>query len=275
LLPALWVVWGYTALGREVQSPALGKSAQCLFGATVLVQLYELGTLGVFALAGQVVVWSLFCVGLVVLMMMPFVSGTADKKPEPAKPAEESTTPSPTDKATSNTAKAGVFGAAAIGLAAAGKVLGKVLMKVAIFKGAVNLFKGLVSVWDAVAAVVAYGLAGVFLTWFGIVKIRLRRRLGGLSALLGWIEILRFVALVAMNVAIGVQLAHAADQPGIKRAEFEDLKHRLVNDYLAVGLVADLVWTAVTVWFFLSLSGRRDPDAEYRDDLARAASEAD
>lgn len=273
LLPALWIVAAYSALGKEAESPALAKSAQCLFGTIVLLDLYELATLNVLPFGWLVALWVVFVLGLVVVLFLPFVSHAAAEKqlsPDSANTNDAAPQSSPAAQPTEDgeaamtRTKAGIFGAIALIGVAVLKVLAKggLFFKIFAARGIVRLFMKLNLDWESAAAIVAFILACVFLIWFAAAKIRLRRRLGGMAALVGWSEIICMLLALGVLIGLGIQLASAAEQPGINNQELEELRLKFADDVTIVALVAGLVWTSLTVSFFAALRNRADLDLQ-------------
>lgn len=273
LLPALWIVATYSAVGQEAESPGLAKSAQCLFGAIVLLDLYELATLNVLPIGWVVALWVVFVLTLIVILVLPFVSHRGPEKPVASAPSDTNddapqsppAAPSPEDgEAAMTRTKAGVFGIIALVGVAVLKVLAKggLFLKLFAARGIVRLFTKLNLDWESLAAIVALVLACVFLIWFAAAKIRLRRRLGGMASLVGWSEILCFLLALGVLIGLGVQLATAAERPGINNQELEELQQKFNDEVTIVALVASLAWTSLTVSFFAALRNRVDVDAD-------------
>jgi hypothetical protein len=104
------------------------------------------------------------------------------------------------------------------------------------------------------------------LVWFAVAKIRLRGRLGGLAALVGWAELLMLAALVLTVTwwvcdLVRVAQAHAGNDQALEKA-IERSQKQLVNSLTILGLITFLTWSLLTACLFLSLRGRYDPYAE-------------
>lgn len=262
LLPGLWVVAAYVRLGEEAGRPALGKSALCLFGAGVLLELYELATLRLFPAGGQVVLWVLFTLGLVALPIVPFLSADAEKQPaEPPEAAPQEAEGEAPGSGKAAAGAAGALGALGVALLAALKLFGKAAGKLFFFRGLVNVFR-LKWAWATVAGGAAVVVAGTFLLWFGTLKIRLRRQLGGVAAFVGWAEILGLALGLALLAGLAVQLGHAGDRPGLNANELAALEQRFRHDVAMLELGANMLWVSLTVCLFAALRQRRDPEEE-------------
>jgi hypothetical protein len=272
MLPAIWIVTTYTALGREVGSPAIGRSVQCLFVSTLMLRLYDLALFKMFIPPVQALLWIFVICGIGGVIIWTFISGS-DGSAQP--PETEKKKPNETDKASGAT-RMGAVGALIVGIFAAFKFFGKALVKVAIFKGIINFFEGLKLSFAFWGMAFLGLLTSMYAIWFAIVKIRARQRLGGLASLLGWTEILRVILLIAFNILFLSQWIECRQQPGLPQPELDrqaaELIDRLAREYSAIKLGLDLVWTALTICLFLSLRGRRDLEAEYRADFERAMS---
>jgi hypothetical protein len=271
-VPALWIVGMYRTLARETESPSLKKSTLGLFGAVFLLAVNDLATLNLFPFGGQVVVWIVFALATVILLVLPFVSeddvaeapqetapspdSEADAPPPSAEPASDDA-----DTATSTGGKLGIIGALAVGLLAILKLLGKgFFLKIMALRAGAKLFQGLDLDWGAVAAGVAILLAIGYLVWFALSKIRLRSRLGGLAALLGWAEILGLLVFAGVGTWYGIQLAATADQPGIDEQVLAGLEQTIIRDLTALGAVTELLWASLMIGFFWSLYSRSAPE---------------
>ncbi len=266
LLPALYLAFTYCAIAKEVDSPSLAKSVQCVFLVTVLLRIYQLATASAFNLFGQILVWSVFVLGLLGLVLLPFLSthekptwGGGPPKPDPPTEDKRSTA----EAAAAGATRAGALGAVVIGIFAVFKFFGKFLVKIALFKGIVNFVQNLA--WHLVAVGLVILMAIAYLVWFAIAKIRLSKRLGGMAAVLGWFEIVRLIVVFGCGLLVNAEIADARLQPEMDpnaRAEFEA---GLLSDFAAIELGADVLWTALTICFFLSVRGRRDPQDDYQD----------
>lgn len=261
LVPAMGIFAAYVNLGEEIGSPALGKSAFCLFGISVLLELYELLTLGLFATWFEVVLWIAFAIGVIMLAVVPFTSDDKEEKPaaEPP-PAEEPAAETPVP-AGAGTNAAGILGALGLALVGCVKVFGKVLVKIPVFKGLAALFRVKWD-WALIAGGVGYLFGGVVLIWFGIMKIRLRRHLGPAAGFVGWMEVLGFLVCAAVIVGMTVQAGAAAEQPGIGKDELAALQRQYLHDVTMLELGANVLWASLTVWLFASLRRRAAADAE-------------
>jgi hypothetical protein len=268
LLPGLVVVAAYISLAREVGSPALGRSALCVFGAGLLLELYELATLRLFTPWGQFALWAVFALGLIALPIIPFASDGEDEKPaaEPLPPAEAA--PSEISEGAAETGAgakragaAGVLGMLGLVIVGAVKVFGKALAKVGFLKGLVNLLR-LRWNWALIAGGAALVAGSSFLVWFAVMKIRLRRRLGAVAGLVGWGEILGFVFAAAVAAGLVVQLGAAAGQPGLDADDLAALEKKFLYDVTMLGLGIDMLWASLTVCLFASLRRRAGADDE-------------
>jgi hypothetical protein len=274
LLPALWVVGAYVSLGEEAGRPALGKSALALFGAGVVLQLYELARLKLFPAGGQVALWVLFAIGLIALPILPFLSDDEQEKPaaelppwaeeapaEAAGPAPQATETEPPASSKAAAGAAGALGALGLALVGMLKVFGKGFGKLFFFRGLINVFR-LKWDWVTIAGGAALVAAGTFLVWFAILKIRLRRQLGGVAAFVGWAELLGFALALALLAELMVQLGAAGGQPGLNANELAALEQKFRHDAAMLELGANMLWASLTVCLFASLRQRRDPEAD-------------
>jgi hypothetical protein len=72
LVPAFWVFLAYWKLGMETQYHGLLVSSGCLFGALILVQIYDLISLEALPWLGQAALWVVFVLGMIFLAVLPF-----------------------------------------------------------------------------------------------------------------------------------------------------------------------------------------------------------
>jgi hypothetical protein len=227
MVPSLWIARTYAALGWEVGRISLGKGAWSVFGAILLLQLFDLATQQVLPTAARALLWYLVAIGLILLPVLPFLP----------------------DLRTSALVAAAVLTWA-----------GQVILAAFAFAGAIG---GLGVDWEAVAGGVAALLAVGFLLWFGAAKVRARRRLGGIAALLGWTEILGILFSILWVVAgysIAIAVVMNAGDPEPSDKLMAALDDKIARGVAALSLLGDLTWTSLTAWFFLSIRRRRGPD---------------
>jgi hypothetical protein len=248
MLPLGLVVRSYLALGRELDSFALAKSASYLFGTMVLLQIFELATKDVLPLGWQVAAWVLFGIGAMALVGGLFFTGS-----EPSKRTERPAT-RPSGKRS-----AGVLGGLGVALAVVLKLAGKgLLAKFWLFHLFARIMQNFRGDLIPLVALVLLGLAAGFLIWFAVCKIRLRDKLGNVAALAGWAEMLGLVSCVAATAWILVEASIALAQPGLNdqaQNQILEEKGRQLT-LLAVGAVC--FWTGITVFLFQSLRRRSE-----------------
>jgi hypothetical protein len=269
LIPLVLVLRTYLTLAREADSWGLRRSVQCLFGALVLFGLYELISLDVLDLGWQIALWIILGIGILALLGAPFVSPseTPETPQAPVPPATEA--PAETTEPVSTTKKAGVFGGLGLCLLALVKLAGKggILWKLFAFRWLGRLFNNINLGLGAVAVFVLVVLGVIFLIWFAVAKIRLRGKLGGVAAVVGWTEILQLVVFTGMLVWWVASLIGAANQPGMDEKTLEGLVEQMGRDLITAGMVIDLTWALLTSWLFLSVRNRFNPEAEWQREV--------
>jgi hypothetical protein len=169
----------------------------------------------------------------------------------------------------STTKKARVFGGLGLCLLALLKLVGKggILWKLFAFRWLGRLFKHINLGLAAVAWFALLLLGVIFLIWFAVAKIRLRGKLGGVAAVLGWTEILQLVVFTGMVVWFLASLAGVGNQPGVDDKTMEGLVEQMGRDLITAGMVIYLTWTLLTSRQFLSVRNRFNPEEEWNQQL--------
>jgi hypothetical protein len=282
LLMLAVVLIAYWKLSHETAAPGLRKSALGLLGILVVLELANLNTPEGDAHWWNIVIWvvlALATVGLVIVIwnLEEIENDAAGKKASPTNEdkhaAEALSSPSATDAATVETApqvirptddkpasarrtRLGVGALAVLGLFLL-KLLAKVGGRLA---------------WKKVAPVISGDLIGgllflallllavVFLVWFAVVKIRLRTRLGALSAWVGSVELL---AVLVGGLAVGGMLwdfVQVARQIGMDEKAMDAGIEAAVATWsrrAGVGaILGSAVWAVLTAGLFLNYRRR-------------------
>ncbi len=260
LLPLGLVLRTYLALGREVESFALTKSACCLFGVIFLVQIFDLATKEALLLGWRVAAWTIFGIGAMALFGGLFVTG-----PQPDKPAGQ--------PAAESTAKrsAGVLGSLGVALAVIVKLAGKGLIaKFWLFHLVARLVRNLHDDLTPLVAIVLLVMAVAFLIWFAVCKIRLRDKLGGAAVRAGWAEILGFACCLGVAAWIMIETSIALAQPGLNEQAQNQVLEDKGRQFALLGIGAVCLWTGVTALFFQTLrQGSDSGEMALKDDAAQ------
>jgi hypothetical protein len=74
LVPAFWIVVAYARLGAETRYRSLLASSVGLFITLVLLQLFDLVALDVLPWYGQIPIWIILVLGLIVVVLWPFMT---------------------------------------------------------------------------------------------------------------------------------------------------------------------------------------------------------
>jgi hypothetical protein len=143
-------------------------------------------------------------------------------------------------------------------------VLGVILVR-AIVKAGMRRFAKYVSFgwFEGLLVCALVILAVVFLAWFAGVKIRLRRVLGGLAALVGSLELLLIIVIGVVLVGGTVDVIQTSVQgvrAGLEEKAIEESVEAVVDTWLAGcavgGIVANALWALLTAGLFLTLRRR-------------------
>jgi hypothetical protein len=233
MLPLGFAIAAYWKLGLATGSLGLRKSAVGFYGASLLIELFDVHdstgariALAIAAIILVIIVWTL---------KNPRTDGE-----EPQKSAAE-----------------GIGGGLVVLLLVGLKIFAKVGFLQAVpfelwVKGGIFL------------------LAGIFVVWFAIVKILLRRTLGGLSALLGITELAAFVTGVVAASRLAVDIFQAVDRVGMNEKAMEEAIQGVISSWLpsfVVGtIITQTLLAALTIGLFLKLRALcplpPDPDLE-------------
>src|SRR5262249_28616253 len=99
-------------------------------------------------------------------------------------------------------------------------------------------------------------LGAAFLVWFGVSKIRLRGRLGGVALLVGWVEILMVVLFAGMLAWFVSTLLMAVRQPGVTEEALEAFLDRGGQTALLIGIALTVVWGGLQLLLLGTVGGR-------------------
>jgi hypothetical protein len=111
----------------------------------------------------------------------------------------------------------------------------------------------------------------IYFIWFAIAKIAAGSRLGGVAVLLGTAELLGLGFASWMAGWLYLQMAQAADRPGVNDEQLGQLEARLAASLVPGEVLLTVLWAALTIWLFASVRSRHDAAADLRaaDELAR------
>jgi hypothetical protein len=272
LVPLLFVLHAYRGLAEETQSHGLARSSLCLFGTIALSYIFGLATLNGLPVGWQIGAWLVIGFGLLFLVMAPFVSAEGElttsasaemKTTEPAKPAPVTETK---DGTASKASRVGILGGLGVALVVLLKVFAKGLFVKMLIIGRVFRKLNLEEI-EGLAGGALLILGAIFFVWFAVAKIRLRAKLGGIAAVVGWLEILLLVLAATLLVWLVAATVAAANQAGFNEKDLEALFHHRSRELLPLEVVGIVVWTALTMFLFLSVRSRVDLEQEWNADL--------
>lgn len=253
LVPLFFVLRAYVGLARETGSTGLRKSGQCLFGAILLSNVWDLATLQTMPTGWQIAWWIIFGIGMLALLSAPFVVGS-ETRDAPAK----APTPAAAEEASpAATRRTGAIVAVIAGLFVVFKLAAKgILVKLLLFRGVARWLRQFDGGWELMAGGLLLLLWAAFLLWFGIAKLRLRGRLGALAGLLGWLEILIVVFVMTSLTWLLVSLFSMLGQPGVDEKAVESFVERAEQIGLLVSMGVALLWGSLTAFLFAAVRSR-------------------
>jgi Ca2+/Na+ antiporter len=283
----VFVLAAYWQVSLKTQAPGLRKSGLGLLGMMIVMELANLN-----ATEGEMRWWNIVIWVVLALVTFVFLIGVwsleeiekeiekeeaeeksetaAEQKPTPVEPAAKATeAPAQAGQPSAETAEGKATkatGGILVVLVAVGflvlKLLGKVLGKWAgkqvmkamnrdLFQGAIGLAMLL--------------LTAVFFAWFAIVKVRLRKALGGLAVCVGVLELAMILLAVLAAGGMFVGMYQAAlqagpDEQALDRA-MDATMATWTQRFFTGAIVVNLLWALLTAGLFLN----------YRRRLAEAA----
>jgi hypothetical protein len=257
--PLAFVVRAYLGLAVEMGSALLYKSTIGLAGTLFLFQMFDLSNLNGLAAGWQITAWSVFGVGLLILGILPFLSFdfTSSAAVRPAPAAKAASSPSSNQKAS----VLGGLGVLAIIFLKLVGGIGKLLA----FKWVVQLFQGRKDL-EPYAGIALLFLAVGYLVGFAGAKIRLRGRLGGMAAFVGWLELLGLAIFLVMFFAFLFAQADLIDRLKLNGAALaqaqEDLSNQWRPTFAGLGILNACGWAILTSWVFMALRNRVRPEGD-------------
>jgi hypothetical protein len=279
LLVLAVVLVAYWKLSLKTEAPGLRKSALGLFGIQVIVELASLNTTEGDRHWWNVVIGVVLALATVVLLIVVWTleeieqggqGETATSTPGEKTPAE-AVASAPTPAATANTAQqdappaggkpAKSVGPVLGGVAVAALFLLKILLragaKLAAKKGVPLMSMDLIGVLLFVALLL---LVVVFLVWFAVVKIRLRKKLGAFATLVGSVELLMILlgglALAGLLWDAFQVLSQADLDEKAMDVGFEAVVATWTRRVAVGAIVVSALWALLTAGLFVDCRSR-------------------
>jgi hypothetical protein len=253
VVPLGFVLRAYLTLAGRAENEALRRSSQCLFGAILLGLVLDLAMVNTLPLGWRIATWIVYGIGLLALSVMPFADSWQSAEQPAGRPASETKA----EEIGSRGSRAGVIGGVVAAVVILFKVAAKgIFAKVLVVRWLGQWLGNVNGGWEVGALGIYLLLGAALLLWFAIAKIRLREKLGGIAALVGWWEIGMVAGLTALLTWGMASVFSAVQKPGIKDEALERLLDQMGHTVLLIGIGTTLVWTALTALLFSAVRSR-------------------
>jgi hypothetical protein len=267
------VLAAYWQVSLQTRTPGLRKSALGLFGVLVIGELATLNISEGNWRWWNIAIWVVLVLATALLLIVVWnleeiekegADGKSDTGPEQKAEAEAAAAgtgaPAGSAQQDSKTWHGNNVKAAGVVLAALG-TLGLIVLKAFVRVGVRRLMKSMdLNLFEILVLGALLVLAVVFLVWFAVVKIRLRKELGVISALAGSVELfmilLGALALGGMLLDMFQVLKQAGLNEEAMQAGFEAVAATWSRRTDIGALVVNELWALLTAGLFLNCRAR-------------------